>query len=291
MSVWDWLAIWLGFGAATVVLTAARSTDARDVFSRDEPLISLVVLVLIILMGPLAVVGVLTSIAWTVWFKPHREADGGDFRHRESVLCEMIALRSSIDPRLTGRGPPEHLLMWQLWETTEATILELVDGALWRMSGERYYQDGGMEWTEPNYEKLIDLVRGRLRTTDPQYLLLGDELLLECAKLAVAWAELEHERGTVRPYPPGSWWQDAVSLADAQHSPLPLKIPLENAPACMTGFAKQEDWDRLQQRYVVGDVLRCYASPAPYWEKLGGDAGVVLTRGGQPIGHVTLARN
>jgi hypothetical protein len=198
--------------------------------------------------------------------------------------------------------------MFMLWQTTEATILEIVEQYFW-------LRDGGLtprealaqiEATRPRAapptamwaESPRSYIADRLAAEDPAFIALGPDLLDETVRIAERWAKGEIERSEAdRSYPPQEWLGERVTPSKFETD---WNLPVDDGGLTMMvdgnagrpyRLRSESDWWRLKLRIAPGDELRTFSSPPETWKGLAGRTGAALIRNGRPIGHVTTMMN
>ena len=216
MPVWGWVAIgWgiCGCAVAAIIFAMARDSGAIFRFAGEDLSPSVIVATALIVGAPVVVVimiGMCFVILWqgniplsdTAWW-PSRAAKfeakepGGN--SRESVLCRMIALRRKRDPALRGKRHPENWMMWELWETPEAGMLEVIeqyktlegDGLAPALIIEKIeaHRSRFGEGDMTRVSDLGDYLRYRMEIGYPQYFGFGEKMLTKVIELAETWVD------------------------------------------------------------------------------------------------------
>jgi hypothetical protein len=327
MVWWEWLgSSWLVIGVSLIICIelVTRADESTGPLSQDRLLSSVAYSAALLAGAPVLVLyslSICAQILWQgripisnrVWWSARaRNTAASDSlpSSRETTLCEMIRLRQRKDPRLRCRRAPSNWPMFELWETTEAIILDTVEKHLWLCEDglddqvalekiEVFRTGSATSHIKPNSTPQSYLAH-RLSVEDPGYLVLGEKVLLEAIRIAEEWAHTEICRTTSdRPYPPKHWLKARVSLSEVEGGKsLPFGyggLAMIN-PAAWTeglGLDAREDrnWQRVKLRMLPSDELWTFSSPPEYWRGLAGRMGIVLIRNDRPIEHVTTVMN
>jgi len=214
----------------------------------------------------------------------------------ETTLIRMIELRRKIDKRIKSLPAPNRWIIFDLWASPEGRLLTKILNALW-------LEDGGMSrpaaWARvcplpteqilaagtPEHARHL-AVKGILAEVDPEYLALGDAFIGRLADHAERWAMTELTKLKTTPqWPSSDWTIDSLSYDQFVDEALTEDV-------LARGFDRlTRELVDIAERYVPGDEIRTFRSPAETWQTLGGRAGYVLVRRGHPIGRAVTLMN
>jgi hypothetical protein len=302
-----WVGItWAALGLVTVcgIELADRSYGRRGPLSQAKLLSSIGYSGALIVGAPfllLLSVGVCCQMLWQgripttnrIWW-PARAAKLDPARpRRETILVQMIELRRRKDPRLGRAKPADRWPMFQLRETPEATILSTMEDFRW-------LKDAGLDdqsalrrmetLTSGNASPLLGsgftlrgLIAISLKTVDPSYLALGDEILVRQLEIADKWVQDQIQWTKSQPaFPPIEWLKKRVTEQE---------IDSGQAGRILASVPKHTDWLHVRARLVAGDEIWEFDSPREDWERLMGWRGIALIRDGRPIAHIVVVMN
>jgi hypothetical protein len=321
MAFWQWVVLgWIVLGIFTVVTVeiASRASGTKGLLSQDRILASFGYSVALIAGAPFLLLfstAVSAKVLWQgqipvigrAWW-PARAAKFTPPASRETILCQMIELRRKIDPRLRHRGSPSNWPMFQLWETTEAVILEIVEQYLWLRDGGLVEQIA-LEKIEIFHRATIDVdlepgismrsyIFRRVTEIDPLYLSQGTKLLDRAISVAERRAYDEIKQKKLQPsFPPKEWLKQRISapMVERQRAPLVLgglRITIDQRSFDLDAAIPQKrDWDRIKLRMLPDDELWTFNSPPETWQALAGRMGVALIRDGRAIDHAITVMN
>jgi hypothetical protein len=302
------LVVW--FACAVLIFVLDRLTAAGNggIWESDDPVVSVLAYLILILAGPFIVVGFLLWIAWDSASRLRRKpcvATVAEERpeSEESVLVDLVRRRAELDPRLAGvevdRWP-----MCQFWPTPEAMILDLVtkchqlrragasDDLIWQKL-QHYRADHGTAELPPICS-LCAFIEHRLAIEDQEYLGLGSEFLEEqiarCEQFALA--TLEHE-GKCSGWPPAEWLTERITLDWITVARPRPAVPESRAQAILQlrAYKSRQEIKTLEALMLPGDEVWKFSSPPQSWQQLMGRAGVALVREGRSIAHVITSMN
>jgi hypothetical protein len=237
---------------------------------------------------------------------PRPSSRDGDRVRRETLLCRMINARRRVDRRLSGRPAADDWPMFQLKQTIEAAILDLIEQHFW-------LRDGGLSeneawariealrtgaagirdaarWTTRSYIAHV------LATADPAYVDLGEGLLDEALGMACAWSDQAVRLAKTASFPPIDWLQTQVPLlvveqarraaaSDDGSSQIGAE-PDDEIFDELLGLSRNRDWRRISGWIAPSDEVWIFSSPADHWRDGGGRRGIALIRHGRAIGHI-----
>lgn len=214
----------------------------------------------------------------------------------EHVIARMIDQRQSVDGRLKHEPKGKFWIVGNLWSSPEGRLLSAIRNALW-------LQDAGKSPAEA-WAKVVPAsrtqillaansgearqigIRGILAECDPDYLPLGERLVDRVADIAERCVVSElHKVNAAPQWPPFGWMDPAISKEEFVKAALPDEL-LER------GFdLRTQQLNDIATRYVAGDEIRAFESPAEMWRARLGRAGYVLLRRGRPIARAVTMMN
>lgn len=327
MISWHWFGIfWLMLGVVCIaaIELAARSSASKGPLSQAELVPSIAYCAALIAGAPLLWLfglGISVQLLWrgrvpisnrVCWdARAAAYADKNPLPpSRETAICEMIEIRQRSQPRLDQEKRPSNWPGSKLWSTTEAIILDTVEQYLWLCDGgltekaaiqKIVVGDKFRSGVAPELnDKLYAYISHRLVTTDPDYLLLGSDVLKKVIFVAQGWTRDQIQRNIAEgPYPPVEWLKVRVSVSDIENVEImPFKdeglvvITLDGEverPGAIAPTGK--DWKRIKSRMLPTDELWIFSSCPMHWQNLVGRMGIALVRNGHPIAHVFTVIN
>jgi len=322
MAPWQWLVLgWAVLGIFTVLIIeiASRRSETKGPLSQDRILWSLGYSIALIVGAPFLLlfsIGVSANVLWQgqipiigrAWW-PARAAKFTPPASRETTLCQMIELRRKSDPRLRRLGSPSNWPIFELWETTEALILDIVEQYLWLRDGGLVEQIA-LEKIEIFHRGTINVdldpgvtlhsyINRRLAEIDPLYLKQGALVLDRAISIAERWADEEMGRQKSQPsFPPHEWLRQRISVPMLERGKAPaivrsgIRITINQRSFDLdTAIPQKREWERIKLRMLPGDELWTFSSPPDTWQALAGRMGVALVRDGHVIAHAITAMN
>jgi hypothetical protein len=221
----------------------------------------------------------------------------------------MIEVRRRADSRLRQHGSPSNWPMFELWETTEAVLLDIVEQYLWLRDGGLLEQIA-LEKIEIFHRGTIDVdlepgitlrsyISRRLAEIDPSYLKLGTKVLDRAMSIAKQWADEEMKRQNSQPsFPPRDWLGQRINVPMVERGKAPpivgsgIRITINQRSFDLdTGIPQTHEWERIKLRMLPGDELWTFSSPPETWQALAGRMGIALVRKGRVIAHAITAMN
>ncbi|QAY80409.1 hypothetical protein [Sphingosinicella sp. BN140058] len=205
----------------------------------------------------------------------------------DALLVSMIEARREVDKRLEEQKEPALWSQKELWSSPEAAALLAVEGFLWK----NHARGSTLDQLQKLSGSDVDLrrVAGRsAKAADIRYLAAGSDLFDEHLPKALAWSLREMKEILERAEAPLlSWcgcdldWWDIVQ----KKAPLPFGL---RSPSDMPASACGE-WKLLCARRNDGDRFVPFDTPAGYWERSTGKAGLWLLRNGAVISTVVIS--
>lgn len=235
--------------------------------------------------------------------------ENDEIKRMDTALCRMLNLRLAVDERLQKKERAEYWPLCQVWKTTEAFIVNVVEFTE-SLKGDGYTEEESIKKllsslslpTESCAPNMRAYLQFRLKKVDPEYLSLGHEILEQAIALAKVGTNIEiQNRKSSSGFPPAQWLKEKLSydelmddsiyehITDENYTswagtPIPVR---KNPRYTLLPGDKHEsrDWIRFQLRMRPDDEIWTF-----YGSLLGNgtslSAGVALLRHGNVIDRV-----
>ena len=229
---------------------------------------------------------------------------------RERALCRMIETRQRKDSRLRRHNLASNWPRFELWQTTEASVLDTVEQYLWLRDGGmveqvalekiEVFQNGTADFSLKPNSTLRSYIAHRLAVDGSNYLASVKGGLDDVILVAENWARDEILRvKSEQPFPPIDWLKVRITVSDIESgASLPFKdgglavtTPDGQIERPGTTIKNDRDWKRIKLRMQPTDELWTFSSPVEHWQRLAGRMGIALIRNGRSIGYVITLLN
>ena len=304
-----WVASAVCFIGAERYMAASGKSNA--IWRSDDIAVSIAAYAVVIVISPFAFV-YFAGIAASTGFRLLRErmsrvdqpflpAEAFD-QIPELFIGDLVRRRRRVDRRLKGKRVGD-MMMWQLLETPEAMILDVVskysalksadvaDALIWEKLEAHRHEHG--EGELPRECDLPRYVSYRLSIEDADYVKLGAQFLAGQIALCERHYRARLQRQSGREWPPVAWLQRQLSVSEFESIGIGIDPFAAGAPAVLSrgrdGITRE--LDDLKFLMLPSDQIWTFSSPPDYWQNLGGRAGIALIRKGVPVGHVITAKN
>jgi hypothetical protein len=300
------------FACALLLFVLDRFFAAADnggIWKSDDPIVSVLTYLVLLLVGPIIVVGLVLWIAWELIIGYWRGSSVQSPRKEQSrpesedtVLVDLVRRRAAVDPRLNGAEIGQWP-MCQFWTTPESMILDLVakyhqlraagaaEDLIWDKL-ETYRADFGTSEL-PDPCSLIDFVAHRLALEHPRYSEFGSSFLLSQIERCEHFVRKDIQSTTEsKGWPPPEWLIKQTRLPS-----FPMRKPQLDATQRgdairqLRAYKSRQEIKTLEVLMLPGDEIWEFSSPPELWHKLMGRAGIALVRDGRSIACVVTTMN
>lgn len=313
MTTWSWIGLgWLV--CAVIVVVGERilaHTQGSPLFDRKDLKSSIPAYIGVILISPFVIIFALCVLMGRFYreLRERLSPSNDPFLEEESFnqipecfIADVMRRRKRADKRLR-RVNPGNLMMWQLLETPDGMILDVVtkyaslksfgiaDELIWEKLEANRHEKG--EGALPRPCSLLDYVTYRLSLEDPPYVALGSQFIAGQIALCDRYQQRRGKGRDGRSWPPAEWLKRQMNLAEFEALGTGFDPFSSGAPAALTlgGGRVARELEDLKVLMLPGDELWSFASPPQTWQQLAGRAGIALIRNGMAVGHVVTKMN